>query len=62
MSGSGVSAYPPGDPELTNRAIVGWSFASGYSVAYHLLMVIVRSASFGGRASPLADELGSSHL
>jgi len=27
--------------ELMNRAIVGWCFLSAYSVAYHLLMVMV---------------------
>jgi hypothetical protein len=27
--------------ELINRAIVGWCFLSAYSVAYHLLMVMV---------------------
>lgn len=28
---------------LTYRAIVTWSFAAAYSVAYHLLMVVVRT-------------------
>jgi hypothetical protein len=47
MHGNGT--FHPGKElvELISRVIVTWSFVSSYSVAYHLLMVIVGLSAFG---------------
>jgi len=44
---------------LTNRLIVVWSFAAAYSVAYHLLMVVVRDPK---RVLTASNQIGSSRL
>jgi hypothetical protein len=48
MNGIGRSSLNMELVKLTSRAIVTWSFVSSYSVAYHLLMVIVRLSAFAG--------------